>query len=339
MLNLMLGLFLAGCGGNRSPICASVPPETPELQSYRTIQFSYVTRVQIPEGDAPVDLFLPVPGNDPQQRIFDLVVDTAMPGEFGTEAAYNNRFWHGHLDASTGEPIEVTMTFTVEREEFAMTGFVGPKTSPITAADRTKWDRYLQSNALVPVGEDDTILAPVLQDVRKAAGKDATPSLKALAIYDYVVDNVEYKKVGEGWGNGDTYWACNARYGNCTDFHSLYLSLARTEGIPARFEMGFPLPEDRSEGKISGYHCWVQFWLPDVGWIPIDASEAAKHPDKRQLYFGTHPADRVRFTTGRDLQLGEGHADKALNYFVYPYLEVGGKAQTDGIETDFSYKG
>ena len=149
---------------------------------------------------------------------------------------------------------------------------------------------------------------------------------------------MEYKKTGTGWGNGDTFWACNERYGNCTDFHSLFISLARTEGIPARFEMGFPVPTDRESGEISGYHCWVEFWLPEEGWVPIDASEAFKHPEKRELFYGMHPADRLHFSTGRDLRLGKNHRGRPLNYFIYPYVEVDGKRSRLKVETRLRYE-
>ncbi len=119
--------------------------------------------------------------------------------------------------------------------------------------------------------------------------------------------------------------ACSEQYGNCTDFHALFNSLARARGIPARFGIGFTVPAERPAGTLRGYHCWGDFYLPDIGWVPIDASEADKHPDKRELYFGTHPADRVLMTVGRDLQLGEGHASGALNYFVHPHVEVNGQ--------------
>jgi transglutaminase-like putative cysteine protease len=102
--------------------------------------------------------------------------------------------------------------------------------------------------------------------------------------------------------------------------------------------MGFPVPLDRTEGEIGGYHCWVEFYLPERGWVPIDASEAAKHPAQRELFYGTQPADRVHFTTGRDLVLSPGSALQPLNYFIYPYLEVGGKPWRAGLETRFSYR-
>jgi hypothetical protein len=44
-----------------------------------------------------------------------------------------------------------------------------------------------------------------------------------------------------------------------------------------------------------------------------------------QYYFGNLTADRVEFTTGRDLTLVPPQAGPALNYFIYPYVEVAGQ--------------
>jgi transglutaminase-like putative cysteine protease len=47
-------------------------------------------------------------------------------------------------------------------------------------------------------------------------------------------------------------WACDSKRGNCTDFHSVLIGMMRSSGIPARFEIGFPLPENKNEGDIPG---------------------------------------------------------------------------------------
>ena len=301
----------------------------------RTFSFDYNASIALPEsGTGAVHVFIPLAATTDQQQVIAETITATIPGQVEVEDAYGNRYWHGSLEQSDGRPVEVTVSTTLERRgsRLAVPDGVTPV---LDAAGREEFAKFLESNARVLV--DDPILQPILAEVRAAAGSD-DPAVLGRAIYDWVVDNVEYKKVGTGWGNGDTYWACNERYGNCTDFHALFISLARTESIPARFEIGFPVPTDRSEGTIGGYHCWVQYYLPGIGWFPIDASEAFKDPSKREFYYGSHPTDRIHFSTGRDLQLGADHRGAPLNYFIYPHVEVDGKPWQGTIERTFSYR-
>ena len=160
--------------------------------------------------------------------------------------------------------------------------------------------------------------------VKVTEGK-TQPLDKARAIYDYVFTTMRYDKTGTGWGHGDVLYACDAKKGNCTDFHSLFIAMARSQGIPARFEIGFPLPPDKHSAEIAGYHCWSDFYIDGKGWIPVDISEAWKHPEKRDYFFGSHDVNRVQFSMGRDLRLNPPQEGKPLNYFVYPYVEVDGQ--------------
>jgi len=150
---------------------------------------------------------------------------------------------------------------------------------------------------------------------------------------------VTYKKEGSGWGRGDTNWVCDSRYGNCTDFHSLFMSLARSQGLPTRFEIGFSIPTDSTEGKITGYHCWAWFYLDDRGWIPVDISEADKNPKLKDYYFGNLTADRVTFSTGRDLELVPQASQSPLNFFIYPHVEFRSeKVPSENIELQFTFQ-
>jgi len=101
--------------------------------------------------------------------------------------------------------------------------------------------------------------------------------------------------------------------------------MMRAAGIPARFEIGFPLPEDQHDGTVPGYHCWAEFYVEPYGWIPVDASEAWKHQDKKDYFFGAHDDNRVQFTVGRDIRLDPPQQGAPLNYFIYPYGELDGK--------------
>jgi transglutaminase-like putative cysteine protease len=277
-----------------------------------------------------VHLFVPVPGDSAHQRVVSRELDAGVAGEIRREPGHGNLVWHAETEAR-GQTISLRARYEVERRAHVAKPAPGPELSP---QERETLAPFLAPDARVPVGHP--ILEPILAEIRPAYGS-GTPAERARAIYDWVVENVEYKKVGTGWGNGDTFWACNERYGNCTDFHALFISLARTEGVPARFEMGFPVPEDRPHGEIGGYHCWVQVYVPGAGWVPIDASEAFKHPARHELFFGTHPADRIQFTVGRDLRLGPAHRGPPLNYLVHPYVEVGGRPWRGSIGNRFAY--
>lgn len=317
--SLALSLFLLGP--------AFLAPCVASTQATRVFDFNYKMRADNLPSTQAVDVYIPIPTDQVSQRILQSRIEASLPVEEGWETRYNNRFYHLHRPKNNSAPIDLDFSWTVSRS--AVIAATAPNLSEDSRAT------FLDANLLVPVNHP--LLNPILEEIH-ALRLDDSDAATARAIFDWIVDNVEYKKVGTGWGNGDTFWACNERYGNCTDFHALFISLARSEGIPARFEMGFPIPRDKPEGLISGYHCWVQIKLPQQGWIPIDASEAAKDPENRDNYFAVYPADRVQFTAGRDLVFTDATRRSPLNYFVYPYVEVGGEPWSEKLHTEFSYR-
>jgi hypothetical protein len=115
--------------------------------------------------------------------------------------------------------------------------------------------------------------------------------------------------------------------------------MARAAGIPARFVMGFPLPVGEDEGEVSGYHCWAEFHDERLGWVPIDASEAWKRPERREFFFGGLDANRMEFTIGRDIPLipGSKAGGAVLNYSIYPHVVVNG-AVFEGAATSVGFR-
>ena len=208
-------------------------------------------------------------------------------------------------------------------------GLVRPRLEN-AALTKKESEQYLAADKLVPVTGLPAELA-----IKVTTGKTSQLD-KARAIYDYVFETMRYDKTGTGWGHGDVLWTCDSKRGNCTDFHSLFIAMARSQGIPARFEIGFPLPADKTSSEIAGYHCWAEFFDPQNGWIPVDISEAWKHPVKKNYFFGAHDTDRIQFSVGRDLKLNPQQQEEPLNYFVYPYVEVAGKVYSN-VSFAFSF--
>lgn len=299
----------------------------------RSFQFEYAATVKdIPAGAKKVDLWIPVPHDSLFQRITNLQIECAHPYQTNT-AQYANRVLHISLANPQQSSLAVTVRFNAVRKEHIQERL--QQVSHAAAKEERGPDlaRWLQPDRLVPI---DGKVKQWAQEVVDAAGAK-TDLEKVRAIYNHVVSTVKYDKSGQGWGRGDIYYACDARRGNCTDFHAIIIGYTRALGIPARFAIGFPLPADRGTGQISGYHCWAEVYLKDIGWVPIDASEAAKNPAKREYFFGAHDENRIEFSIGRDLTLNPKQKGEALNYFVYPYAEVDGKAFT-AIDKSFSYR-
>lgn len=321
-MRTLFALSLAGALG----LAANLP-----APRERSFSFEYAVTVRdVPRGAHTVDIWLPAPHDDAFQRITNLRVDTPNRYEIAT-GTEDKRILHIRVTDSKEPSIAVTMRFDAVRKEH-----VQPLAAALPATDAAEphgLERYLQADRLVPL--DDTIRRWAREVVDAAGAK--TDLEMARAIYNHVVATVKYDKTGKGWGNGDIYYACDARRGNCTDFHAIFIGYARAVGIPARFAIGFPLPADRGAGKIAGYHCWAEFYARGIGWVPVDASEAAKNPAKREYFFGAHDENRVELSKGRDVMLVPKQQGAPLNYFVYPYVELDGGKYTS-VESSYSYK-
>jgi transglutaminase-like putative cysteine protease len=299
----------------------------------RHVEIEYkATLKDVPAGAREVNFWIPVPHDDPFQKITGLQIDAPYPYRIH-KAEHGNRVLHINLKNPPPQGFTVTMRFRATRLEhiqqrLRQANHVGAQTK--ITADVARW---LEPERLVPL--DDKIRTWAREVVDKAGAR--TDLEKARAIYNHIVATVKYDKTGQGWGRGDIYYACDARRGNCTDFHAIFIGYARAVGIPARFAIGLPLPEERGAGQVSGYHCWAEFYLKGTGWVPVDASEAAKNPAKREYFFGAHDENRVEFTLGRDLLLAPRQQGDPLNYFIYPYAEVDGKTFTS-VERSFAYR-
>jgi transglutaminase-like putative cysteine protease len=304
----------------------------------RSFDFTYtVTVPALPAASAPLRVWIPLPDHDAYQKISDLRIEapldhTIEQTEFGDEFAV---FSVNPPQATA--PFDIVLRFQATRYEHRVALVTnvssGAAASGEPAEPETKLmlAHWLQPDRLVPTNGVIAELA-----AQNTAG--ATDTLdKAHKIYEYVVSTMRYDKTGEGWGHGDAVWACTSKRGNCTDFHSLLIGMMRASGIPARFEIGFPLPADKTAGDIPGYHCWAEFYLEGKGWIPVDASEAWKHSEKREYFFGAHDVNRIQFTTGRDLRLDAAQKGDPLNYFIYPYAELDGKP-FDKLQNHFAFR-
>jgi hypothetical protein len=284
----------------------------------RSFVFEYTAAIEDIVG--PAKLWIPVPQTTAHQVIGDITIESPQSLAFVTDATYGNRFAFFEYDGPATD-IAITLSIPVTRDT--------RRASPGAELSDTERTRYLKPSRMV------TTEGVIREEAVRVAGDAKTNREKARRLYDHIVNTVRYDKSGEGWGRGDAVYACDARAGNCTDFHSLFIGEARALGVPARFLMGFSVPK-HEQGDIGGYHCWGEYYDEATGWTPVDASEAQKDKSRRDELFGGLDADRVQFTMGRDIAL-PGMKGEPLNFAIYPYVEVNGKPHA-AVRYSFAFR-
>jgi transglutaminase-like putative cysteine protease len=267
--------------------------------------FEFTYQATVPEIKESGRMWLPLASGDKYQVIEDVSIEVPGAHQILIDKEHGNQVLFLELSpADSGERILIRYQVT-RSQKGVYEGREGEATD------------HLRPELLVPATDD---FEEIAEDVVEG---ELTDLGRARALYDHVLDNMRYAKIGSDYGHGDAQYACDSGTGNCTDYHSYFMALARSVGIPARFAIGVSIPSSRDKGGISGYHCWAEFYSGGYWW-PVDISEADKNLALGTFYFGNHPANRLEFSRGRDLVLEPGPKSGPINFLAYPVTEVDG---------------
>jgi transglutaminase-like putative cysteine protease len=281
-----------------------------------TDTFEVTYKVKLPEMKNDGRLWVPLAKSDPYQSV--QIESLSMPTNWQVlqDQSRENLILTLPTDPRlSGQEMEIK--YAVKRLE-----------KSVYRATEKDIERHLRPERLVPANRTFKEIA------RKQIQGKRGDLERGRALYQHTLDRMKYDQSGTGWGRGDALYACDSGTGNCTDFHAYFIALCRAVNIPARFAIGLTIPADEDEGRISGYHCWAEFFA-DGKWVPVDISEADKHPELADYYFGHHPANRFEFSAGRDLVVNPAPKSGPINFLVYPLLEVGGQVAQAQFEFDF----
>jgi len=306
----------------------------------RAGEVTFKTTINTSGKPKEVQLWLPYPVSDENQTIEDVKIG----GNYSENAVYREKMFGNMILYSRWENpkkkgASLTFSFKVKtreviKKDFFSNGGAIPKEIEV----------FLVPTSLAPMDEKTKELAK-----RITKGKN-TIVAKARAIYDYLIDNMERDPKIVGCGLGDVCALIETKKGKCVDFHSVYVALARSAGVPAREVFGIRIPKGKEGNMTEGYHCWAEFYAPEYGWVPVDAADVRKImlekniqdleeiKNFREYYFGAVDENRIRFGTGRDIMLSPEQKSGRINYFMYPYAEVDNKSLDFFNRGDLKYE-
>jgi transglutaminase superfamily protein len=326
-----------------------------------TFEVRHELKVVVPEGAQRIRVWFVLPQEDPipgdgavsAQRVSDLQIEAPYPYRVERDSEGSKLLY---LDATNPQEkeLKIVETFVLTRNE-VRTIVDASKAKPLTEADRTKFAPYLAANKHVEIDDDMRKLA------HEIVGDEANPVLAARKLYDWVLHNVDYwvkdPKNKKASPVGSATYCLTFRTGNCTDFESLWTSLARAQGIPTRIVYGsFFKPDLNGNDLDQSYHCWATFYAPGLGWIPHDVAVADMYagempvttdnevlmrrttadgmfgadPAKVEYYFGNLDERRIVWSIGRDLILNPKQDGEPVNALPKAYIEIDGKVHPEG---------
>ncbi|GAB4290924.1 MAG: hypothetical protein Kow0068_16280 [Marinilabiliales bacterium] len=126
---------------------------------------------------------------------------------------------------------------------------------------------------------------PIIQKVvKEIKSTETNPYWIARKLYNYLIDNMYYEMAG-GWNTAPT--VLERGNGSCSEYSFVYISLCRAAGIPARYVGSVVMRgDDRSMDDV--FHRWVEIYLPNYGWVPVDPSGGDQnYPADQAKYFGS----------------------------------------------------
>jgi transglutaminase-like putative cysteine protease len=126
---------------------------------------------------------------------------------------------------------------------------------------------------------------------------DVISQLHALSAH--IRDKVSYEPGQTHVGTTATE-AFDLGKGVCQDHAHIFLALARSMNIPARYVSGYLMMDDRIDQDAS--HAWVEAHIKDLGWVGFDVSNGIS-PDERYIKIG-HGLDYMDCAPTRGMTVG-----------------------------------
>jgi len=313
-----------------------------------TFDTRHELKVTVPEGSKRIRIWFAMPQDDPLQRVKNFKIDAPVSHRISTDSEGNKAVYLELAEPQLKE-FSVIETFTLMRRE-QISGAEAKKAKVLNAARRDELAPFLAENHYVIIDERIRNLATGI------VGSERNPVLAARKLYDWELANIDYwvkdPKNKKASSVGSSEYCLTTKTGNCTDFHSLWTSLARASGIPTRMVYGsFFKKELDGQDADQSYHCWPEFYVEGIGWVPHDvavadifAGDFQTNVDNDRLvrlttgdgytgadkakvdyYFGNIDERRVTWSRGRDLTLSPKQDAGPVNALAKAYVEIDGK--------------
>ncbi len=236
--------------------------------------------------------YVPTPTEWDSQKNVELI-SFSPEGKINSENIHDNKFIFFDRSNMNKNTLSTKQTFNFTEYEISTNTKIENipeyNTSSSIYVKYTKDENKIERNYFVNISSN-------------IIGNEKNKIKQAKKIYDYIINNLQYKLQG-GHLKGAKF-AYENKEGECGDYSALFVAMARSIGIPSRPVVGFWA--DPSYGKT---HVWAEFYVQDIGWIPVDPTIGQQSNNKRDYYFGNMDNKRLIMSKDYNIQVDENKVD------------------------------
>jgi transglutaminase-like putative cysteine protease len=209
-----------------------------------------------------LDIYLAVPENLNNQEIVGPIDYSPQPADYLTDQWGQKvaHYKYKNLEATKF----VSAAMKIRTKLYKVRYFIFPeKVGQLKDIPKEITSKYLADDTKYSLSD------PFIQkSAKEAVGNETNPYWIARRIFDYVIAHMEYELSG-GWNIAPT--VLKRGNGSCSEYSFVYIALCRASGLPARYVGSVAIRgDDASDDDV--FHRWVEVYLPNYGWIPVDPS-------------------------------------------------------------------
>ncbi|MDR2541873.1 MAG: IPT/TIG domain-containing protein [Treponema sp.] len=274
-------------------------PGYKNFKDKRSYSISYSVDIRVNNATRPNSLYLwiPMPVTSPSQRNVTLISHNTEP------FIENHRGVRLYKLDNLGPGVNHSIYLSFLVEVYA-----------VETEIRHQSIRQELSSALSAMHTQSTELVPsdnpaIITQVNSIIGREPNPYLKARAIYDWILKNIEFVET-----SSDVVNALENRQADIYTSILLFTAMARAARVPCIPLAGVLI--DRNGQTLR--HYWAEFWIDGFGWLPVDPAmgagavtieepynplsplqeNSASERDLAAFYFGNSDNRRIAFSRG-----------------------------------------
>ncbi|MDT8402442.1 MAG: transglutaminase domain-containing protein [Bacteroidales bacterium] len=306
------------------------------------ISFEIKPDLSIIDRDKDLKVWIPIPREWDSQRNVQIISVQPEPHSQFTDPEYGNKIFYWDFGKYPEKP---SYRVDIKVRLISYSANIN-----IDKSDITPYDMQSKVYQLYTRSENTIHITPKVEELAKEAVRDETnPYLKAQKILEFVHRKIKYNnktRFEQGLEasldymlsrpetderSGEEYFA-----GDCAHYSALFTAMCRAEGIPARCVYGrigwAPYLKEENSEMFSvldtmttdkgfsgaehhgmGPHMWSEFYLQDVGWIPVDANAG--------LFAWLHH-NKIIMSKGRDILLGSNAPQDNHEGYGYQWVPI-----------------